>query len=119
MKQGIVEGKVERVSLYSDKPVTPPIIELCIHDYHQVSTDPKPPAEASGHHQQLDGSRGEQLLHNFALQIRQSFVKICNTIGQRLNESLCKNRRDGGVIRDQGWRGLKEEGQREDEKKKT
>ncbi len=68
----------------------PAIVELRVHDDHEVAADHQTPAETAGDHQQLDSSRGEQLLHHLPLQLRQALVEIRNTVGQRLNQSLKK-----------------------------
>lgn len=76
-------------------PVAPAVVELCIHDDNEVSADSQAPAQAARHDEQLDGARGEQLLHHLALQLRQALVEVGHTVGERLDKGLGE-RREGG-----------------------
>ena len=72
-------------------PVASSIIELCIHDNHEVGADVDSPAEVAWDDHDLHRSRGEQLLHHLTLQLRETLMEIANTITQCLHQSLNNN----------------------------
>ena len=65
-----------------------PFVELCVHDDYKVSVHVDRPSKIAWHNHHLYGSRVEELFYNLGFSIRQSFVKISNSIPHCLFQSL-------------------------------
>ncbi len=72
----------------SHEPVTSTIIELGIHDNRKVGVDSKSPAEVARDNEDLDGPRGEELLHYLTFHLWQTFMEVGHAIGQGLHQCL-------------------------------
>lgn len=68
--------------------MAPPIVELGVHDNHQVGTNVDSPAEVARDDHHLHSSRREQLLDYFLLNVRETLVDVANTVAQCLNQCL-------------------------------
>ena len=49
------------------------------------------PGEVARRHDHLDGSTGEQLLHDLLLQVAQTLVEVSHTVYKRLLQGLRKH----------------------------